>query len=168
MQETCSIFSANCLNRCYATSRHNTFIPWYFAASLCVTTPLFDHSPTFTPGTAIKEEKSFMGAVGSRGYIMLGYCWPAPLTLGYCPAVRSLQLCLGSQLWTLPLRFKCLSPPISKVLTATIHWWYKKKSYLTLNIRLRLWTSIYPRTQIGWNEFNSLNFLTDYFVEIEF
>lgn len=44
----------------------------------------------------------------------------------------------------------------------------QKKSYLTLNIKLRLWISIYPRTQIGWNEFNSPNFLTDYFVEIEF
>lgn len=43
-----------------------------------------------------------------------------------------------------------------------------KKSYLTLNIRLHLWISIYLRTQIGWNEFDSPNFHTDYFVEIEY
>lgn len=163
-------FLIELLNRCYAISRHNTFILWHFAASLCITTPLFYHSPTFTPETAIKEEKSFIRAVGSRGYIMLGCCWPECLTLGYCPAVRSLQLCLGSQSWTLPLRFKCLSPPISKLLTATIYWWYThtKKSYLTRNIRLHLWISIYLQTQIGWNEFDSPNFHTDYFVEIEY
>lgn len=121
MQETL-YFLIKLLNRCYATSRHNIFILWRFAASLCITTSLFYHSPTFTKKkTAIKEEKSFIRAVGSRGYIALGCCWPECLTLGYCPAVRSLQLCLGSQSWILPLRFECLSTPFSKVLTATIY-----------------------------------------------
>lgn len=114
-------FLIELLNCCDATSRHTTFMLWHFAPSLCITTRLFYHSPTYTPATAIKEEKSFIRAVSSRGYIMLGCCWPECLTLGYSPAVRSLQLCLGSQSWTLPLRFKCLSTSISKVLTATIY-----------------------------------------------
>lgn len=42
------------------------------------------------------------------------------------------------------------------------------KSDLTLNISLRLWISIYPQTQIGWNEFDSPHIHTDYFVEIEY
>lgn len=45
---------------------------------------------------------------------------------------------------------------------------HKKKSYPTPNISLRLWISIYLWTQIGWNEFDSPNFHTDYFVEIEY
>lgn len=45
---------------------------------------------------------------------------------------------------------------------------HKKKSYPTPNIRLRLWISIYLRPQIGWNGFDSPNFHTDYFVEIEY
>lgn len=47
MQETL-YFLIKLLNRCYATSRHNIFILWCFAASLCITTSLFYHSPTFT------------------------------------------------------------------------------------------------------------------------
>lgn len=43
-----------------------------------------------------------------------------------------------------------------------------KKSYPTPNIRRRLWISIYLQTQIGWNEFDSPNFHSDYFVEIEY
>lgn len=117
----CLLYSIEPLNCCNVTSRHIIFIVWHFAALLCITTPLFDHSRTFTPETAIKEEKSFIRALGSRGYIMLGCCSPKCLTLGYCPAVRSLQFCLDSQSWTLPLRFKCLSTSISKVLTATIY-----------------------------------------------
>lgn len=44
----------------------------------------------------------------------------------------------------------------------------KKKSYPMPNIRLCLWILIYLWTQMGWNEFDSPNFLSDYFVEIEY
>lgn len=44
----------------------------------------------------------------------------------------------------------------------------KKKSYPTPNIRLCLWILIYLWTQMGWNELDSPNFLSDYFVEIEY
>ena len=36
------------------------------------------------------------------------------------------------------------------------------------NIRLCLWILIYLWTQMAWNEFDSPNFLSDYFVEIEY
>lgn len=44
----------------------------------------------------------------------------------------------------------------------------QKNPYPTPNIRHRLWISIYLQTQIGWNGFDSPNFHTDYFVEIEY
>lgn len=121
------IFSSNC----WIAAMLLQGITYLFYSALqphCVLQIPFSTIPLLSPKKpAIKEEKSFIRAVGSRGYIALGCCWPECLTLGYCPAVRSLQLCLGSQSWILPLRFECLFTPISKVLTATIYWWYTQK-----------------------------------------
>lgn len=129
--------------------------------------------PALSPDTAIKENNSFIRSNGSRGYIVL---WWEGTWLAWTLGFRLLPCCkvivIMSWLTVVDCAFEVqmsfpsiLKSPYQHHLLMRS---YKKKSYPTPNIRLCLWISIYLWTQMGWNEFDSPNFLSDYFVEIEY
>lgn len=135
---------------------------------------LFCPDFTLSPDTAaIKENNSFIRSDGSGGYIVF---WQEGAQSAWMLVFRLLPCCkvivITSWLTVVDCAFEVQmsfpsilkSPSQHRLLMRS----YRKKSYPTPNIRLCLWISIYLWTQMGWNEFDSANFLGDYFVEIEY